>query len=1084
MEKIPQQSPKSSENKEQKTVIAPLSLEYFNNTAEGKRYKEEIISLLPDLNQQFKFPGGEQFRMLDYLHQARIKYFLGEKFEDDIEAARGLFKNVQDTQQKQLMENNYADGLMSLMEEFQSPDDRYVEQLLRLASELSTADFILKNHKQDKSALVQRVASLYAESGNFEKIPKLFEEIKSPFHQIIFFTDLIKTTDDREQVESLLSKAKNIFSKVNKSDYLYRKAAEKLIYALAQNGYQAEIGQILNSMSNNASKINTLLSLAKMNNFSEDTKNKFLQSALEIAESESNSDIDKNNNYGRIAAWYVDNNNTEKADEILKLNEPGTTFQPSSFLEGLSPHSLRHNERAREYVTQYLADETVFKPVSRDINNGTFIKTFTQMGLNDEAMDIIADLNLVNPHITLSNINSFINGINDYLSAEKTNKKEIQQNTGVEFYADIFSTPKKAFWAGYFMLGKKEHMSADIPEHIQIAYELGESYDYKYKKYKKTPYDFGALHDAKSVRTFLQAMENYKFENIPEALESILQALPEEADQAVYEFISTNPEAARRLIKVLISIDANKGSRYALDLIARKSTPDKVFTYFSKLFMEHGRFTKELAPFLSEPEDILIVRRLVSQYPNQLNNVIDTLAQIGLKNFAKEETLWDALEDLGTLTPGIYKKYRSLNPLERKKFVEKVEKFDYSNFFENKPVPGGEADQEFDQDVMLDLLYRAYNPVNMSYERVRELLPQVKDRTGDLKNYFFPSSYDVEFSVPSYVLKTGESISGETLGKIKNVLNSADDQLTDEAFLKLIRATTDFTEAEAAALFSVLRNESQVLAAKSNMYSGLDTNAFQDLSSLKEIFGVFAADNFGTKMMEKIKQENKISNKAEQLLKNHTRRKNLLKALGYQSENELTESIPTIELASRLFAEQVLSKYVVLINKELRKFISSPDAGQAKKNAKAYVSKNQGSFFAKATAGICTAGDVELWDMPNHFHINIVNENQMVKGNTMAYIENVEGKKSLVLRGFNPSDMYLKEITAESFVEEMLKVARDFKKLNNLEHIYIIIGGTWDSNRPQIRNYLAQQYLSKLKAVPYEMAVSGFSKTQGVFLLE
>ena len=266
---------------------------------------------------------------------------------------------------------------------------------------------------------------------------------------------------------------------------------------------------------------------------------------------------------------------------------------------------------------------------------------------------------------------------------------------------------------------------------------------------------------------------------------------------------------------------------------------------------------------------------------------------------------------------------------------------------------------------------------------------------------------------------------------------------------------------------------------------GFKNKEFEILSSLKDVFGVLAEDNFGTKMLEKIKKEGKISKRVEQLLESSERRKNLLKALGHQEDNEFTKDIPTIDLVSRLFVEKCLSKYNILINKELRKFILSDEESGSNKKASAYISKNQGSFFAKSTAGLCTSQDVALWDMENHFHINTVDEHQVVKGNTMAYIENVAGEKSLVLRGFNPSDSYLKDITAESFVEEMLRIARDFKEKNNLAHIYIVTEGTWSSNRDQVRKYLQKKYSAeKLQAIPHTMKVSGSSLVDTILLVE
>ncbi len=125
--------------------------------------------------------------------------------------------------------------------------------------------------------------------------------------------------------------------------------------------------------------------------------------------------------------------------------------------------------------------------------------------------------------------------------------------------------------------------------------------------------------------------------------------------------------------------------------------------------------------------------------------------------------------------------------------------------------------------------------------------------------------------------------------------------------------------------------------------------------------------------------------------------------------------------------------------------------------------------------------------MPNHFHINIVDEEEnTVRGIALCFIENINNKKSLVLRGFNPSLTYLKKISAESFVENILNVARKFKTDNNLEHIYLVNEGIGNalSNREQIKAYFNKKYLPKLVSVEHTMNVSGNSVAKNVLLLE
>jgi hypothetical protein len=73
--------------------------------------------------------------------------------------------------------------------------------------------------------------------------------------------------------------------------------------------------------------------------------------------------------------------------------------------------------------------------------------------------------------------------------------------------------------------------------------------------------------------------------------------------------------------------------------------------------------------------------------------------------------------------------------------------------------------------------------------------------------------------------------------------------------------------------------------------------------------------------------------------------------------------------------------------------------------------------------------------------MNVVGDREKVVANIQAYIiddpEN-EGSKSLLLRGFNPTQKFLNSgISPDSFVESVFEVAKEFKEKNNLDHIYI-----------------------------------------------
>ena len=163
------------------------------------------------------------------------------------------------------------------------------------------------------------------------------------------------------------------------------------------------------------------------------------------------------------------------------------------------------------------------------------------------------------------------------------------------------------------------------------------------------------------------------------------------------------------------------------------------------------------------------------------------------------------------------------------------------------------------------------------------------------------------------------------------------------------------------------------------------------------------------------------------------------------------------------------------VNKGLKKFsVVGTASGASVGNLKAYVSKNIGSFFAKASAGICTAEDVPLWNDEEHFHINIVENDEYVRANIQAYIIGIGQKKALLLRGFNPNSDFLKRIDVGAFCEKALDVAREFARENGLESVYISEQGGWHalSNREQIGSYLVKKYHKAGNRVSYSRKVA------------
>jgi hypothetical protein len=169
----------------------------------------------------------------------------------------------------------------------------------------------------------------------------------------------------------------------------------------------------------------------------------------------------------------------------------------------------------------------------------------------------------------------------------------------------------------------------------------------------------------------------------------------------------------------------------------------------------------------------------------------------------------------------------------------------------------------------------------------------------------------------------------------------------------------------------------------------------------------------------------------------------------------------------RIQLESEMSKYA----------LSRSDNGSAARGeVKAYVSKNVGSFFAKAASDICTFDDVELFERSDHFHINAVENDETVRANNQAYLADVEGKPSLILRGFNPTAEWLAKMDPESYCEEIIRVGKEFAKDNDLSGgVYITTQDEgWHalSNREQVSRYLTARYINGKAGVAHELQVA------------
>jgi len=126
-----------------------------------------------------------------------------------------------------------------------------------------------------------------------------------------------------------------------------------------------------------------------------------------------------------------------------------------------------------------------------------------------------------------------------------------------------------------------------------------------------------------------------------------------------------------------------------------------------------------------------------------------------------------------------------------------------------------------------------------------------------------------------------------------------------------------------------------------------------------------------------------------------------------------------------------------------------------------FITKNAASFFAKTTAGVCTAQDFELYHRSDHFHINLVNQEDIVVGNIQGYITEFAGEKALIFRGFNPSSSIVSSTNAAVICDQMVDMVRQIATDNNIKHVLIPQQDNWHPLTNRVGEGVAEYFISR-----------------------
>lgn len=560
---------------------------------------------------------------------------------------------------------------------------------------------------------------------------------------------------------------------------------------------------------------------------------------------------------------------------------------------------------------------------------------------------------------------------------------------------------------------------------------------------------------------------------------------------------------AARVIKTLSEVDMAKGGSLTMKFLGKKELPEKFFTYFGKRLMRDGFLTKNAEKYLRDKSNLPFLRKLVAQYPNQFNTVVDTLSEIREYQIqGNEQEIFGAIGDLETLTPIIFDRYRRAEPAGKKELAQSIRELK-PKFFRNVPVkdilPKG------DRDILAEMIYLSYKPIGMSFERVKELVGKLEDQTADLRDYKFPlEGYDFTLtSKKTFVPREGERIDIARIGRLREMLAGSypekDDEIKKVSLMlgRLAKAGTDFKPEELQILLGLMSRDEQIVNFLRRYPNTDQRNVYGFLSELKEISGIYLKDNLSERLANFLGANPTIATAMAKILANQERIKTLKSKLGKEGESVDWETLAHLEInrdADRARVGELLSKFVLTkvlksaseeIAKNVNKF-EEREGGEAisaeNYELKAYISKNIGSFFAKASAGICTVQDVPLFNRDDHFHINIVEGESRVRGNIQAYLIQDNGGRSLVLRGFNPNADFLEMIEPGAFAEKVMEIGRSFARDNNLRKVYITEQGGWHAltNREKMARYLSK-YLKEAKRKPFVLQVSSETSVGNIY---
>ena len=515
----------------------------------------------------------------------------------------------------------------------------------------------------------------------------------------------------------------------------------------------------------------------------------------------------------------------------------------------------------------------------------------------------------------------------------------------------------------------------------------------------------------------------------------------------------------------------------------------------------------------SDENCIAFFKKILNEKPTSFNSCVSTFSQISASQGAMlfsdplyQERLIQAIEEFKNVAPSLINGYvLEEDPDKRNDFREKVNEF-RRRVHRNLPILVLAQDYE-GRKIIADMVALSYPGTNPS-----EVLSQIEvagDRCDDLEGLIIRDR--------GYV--------GKILSKEKEVVLKKPDEPIDEGVINLLRSIFSLSqevthpqdsEAELASrgwsklmkeagstksevFFSSAMSEAiacvrvamgdkaeQFYEMISRDLSQVQTKA-ELLTKAKELFGIYYKDNAAEAIdhflltnldvLERLLSQ--LSAKRIQALKNNI---GSSKTISEAKRQEFGQIIANLEdpqnseekrkalagllafLSERglIAGSQGLRKKV---EKELEKLLlvdkEGGDTIDESLILKGYITKNAASFFAKNTAGICTAQDFELYHRSDHFHVNLVNQEDIVVGNIQGYVTEYEGERTLIFRGFNPSSSIISSTNSAVICDQMVDMVRQIAADNNIKLVLIPHQDNWHPLTNRVGEGVAEYFTSR-----------------------